>query len=270
MFIAVQPMGGLGNLLYQHNCAYALAKKFNVGLTFVTDYVETRPNVKEYQKLFQHVQMVTNVQKDTKRVQEKSFCHDPSFCLFESVPFIIQGYFQSYKYSRHLRTEIRDLLCNNESEIITRMSKKIADIPGIPVCVHIRRGDYLQLSHFHTVLTELYYDQAIQHIPAHNSTLLVFAEDTSEIKHWSVWTKAAASGHNVYFVDDVPSAIDTLFMMSLCRHFIVANSSLSLSAYELRMHDDSILVAPSKWFGPCGPVFQIRDIVDETAILIDC
>lgn len=253
--------GGLGNLLYMHNCAYALAKEHGVQLAICTNYKDKRPNVNEYAKLFQHVQMVDQIDSTAAHLREKAFTYEP--LALSKFPVVISGYFQSYKYFRQWRHEIRDLLRANEKEIVSKMSRKLSAIPGVPVCVHIRRGDYVAEPLVHNVLPEAYYEKALQYLPG-NCTLLVFAENTKEIKGWAVWQKTK----NLRFVDDVPSALDTFFLMSMCRHFIVANSSLSLSAYELRTHDDSILVAPQQWFGPNGPSFKIRDLVDDQAIII--
>ena len=54
--------------------------------------------------------------------------------------------------------------------------------------------------------------------------------------------------------------------MSLCTHFIIANSTLSLASYFLRNNKDAILHGPLNWFGPGIPKYKIEDILPENAI----
>ena len=269
-FVLLPAGGGIGNLIYQHNCAYALAKQHGVKCKILKYNSGRRPNIREYDKLFRHVEFLDNA-NDNVAISEESFMYNPIILPDNPIAVVkISGYFQSYKYFRPFAEEIRDLFRRNEQETVLRMSTKLAAITTdkAPVCVHIRRGDYLQLSHVHTVLPESYYVKALCHLPQ-QCMLVIFAENTEEIKSWAVWTDAIRDGHSVHFVDDVPSPLETFFMMSLCHHFIVANSSLSMSAYELRSNADSLLIAPARWFGPAGPAFKIRDIVGETAIVIE-
>jgi len=57
--------------------------------------------------------------------------------------------------------------------------------------------------------------------------------------------------------------------MSLCDNFIIANSSLSLSAYLLRQNKKAKLVAPNNWFGPKLNIkFNINDFIPSNGIII--
>jgi hypothetical protein len=66
-----------------------------------------------------------------------------------------------------------------------------------------------------------------------------------------------------------PDPLKTLFLMSLCDGFIIANSSLSLMAYYMREQEGAHLVAPKKWFGP-NVQFDINEIIkpcDSVALI---
>jgi hypothetical protein len=133
------------------------------------------------------------------------------------------------------------------------------------VCCHLRRGDYFNYGTFYSILSESYYEKALNNFDSKNVKILVFIENSDEIREWNIWKK-----YNVYFVNE-PDALATLFLMSLCDHFIIANSSLSLQAYFINSNYSNVeqkLIAPSEWYGVTGPKYIMNDIVPPKAIII--
>jgi hypothetical protein len=127
------------------------------------------------------------------------------------------------------------------------------------VCVHVRRTDNITNSHIHTLLSEDYYKSSLKHV---TGRLLVFSDDPESIKHWDVW-----KSRETVFVDE-PDPVRTLWLMSLCDSFIIANSSLSLSAYLMaKFLRDAPGVAPGKWFMENTYTFKIDDIVPPGTII---
>ena len=53
--------------------------------------------------------------------------------------------------------------------------------------------------------------------------------------------------------------------MSACDHNIIANSSFSWWASYINSNPNKMVISPSRWFGPKGPVYNIRDIIPETS-----
>lgn len=276
MIVVLFPAGGgLGNLLFQHHAIFALAKRHGCPVYIDATYYESaRIHMTRYGRLFQHVRFLQKPDLEVlcrdKRVyyyKEPRFPFDDPPTLGEHDVLVVNGYFQSFHYFASCLPELRTLLTENEAELYARMTAKHARIAdGRPTtCVHIRRGDYLRLSHYHTVLSPNYYENALALPTIAGTRLVVFAEDIHEIRSWPVWRSK-----DVFFVEDEPDPLPTLFLMSMCDHFVVANSSLSLSAFYLSAHPDtSVLVAPKQWFGPSGPEFQIHDIVPSHATLLD-
>ena len=123
------------------------------------------------------------------------------------------------------------------------------------ICVHVRRGDYLALSDYHTVIDEEYYVTSLSKFDTSTKMVLVFSEDPKEIEHWKVWQLS-----NVHFVH-IPDPVETLWLMTMCTHFIIANSSLSLQAYYMRENKSAQIEYPKNWFGPRGPAFDMNDIM---------
>jgi hypothetical protein len=271
------PSDGLGNLLFQHHAAYTFAKKQGLDLCAMGYYYDVRPKFGEYKKLFAHVKMLgdettsektADYEQDPTRARINNVIKlgvDPRTLYVEQghayspIPTgarILSGYFQSWKYFDEFRTEIKDVLRTNEAEL---WSKQKAKFQG-GICVHVRRGgDAAGRPEIHPLTSSNYYDRAMALFPG--AKFLVFCEEPALIKDWAIW-----SGRDVEFVDE-PGALATMFLMSCCDHFILANSSLSLNAYYLRDQETASVVAPSDWFGPAGPKFNIHDIIDKGTII---
>jgi hypothetical protein len=65
-------------------------------------------------------------------------------------------------------------------------------------------------------------------------------------------------GDNIEVVHE-PDPLKSLFFMSLCDHFIIANSTMSLMAYYMREQEGAQLVAPRHWSRDVN--FKIDDLI---------
>lgn len=252
---------GLGNMIARHNAAYAYSKENNLKLCAfsVAPYNPKRPGIKTYQKFFSHVELTTEHDQDV--YNEPHFTYDP---LPAGIKVII-GEFQSYKYFEKYRLEIRDLFRKNENNLFRQMEEYINKIKNgkDTVCIHVRRTDYLIHPEIYTILGPSYYTKCLEHFEKERIKLVVFSDDINHVKTWGMW-----SGYDVHFVEDIPDPMPTFFAMSVCDHFIIANSSLSLAAYYFRSNQDSKIFAPEKWFAPMGPKFDMKDLVHEECVVI--
>lgn len=59
-----------------------------------------------------------------------------------------------------------------------------------------------------------------------------------------------------------------LYIMSLCKHNIIANSSFSWWAAWLNQNPDKIVVAPKVWLGPARADVDTTDLIPENWIKI--
>ena len=245
------PQGGLGNLILQHNAAYAFARETNQSVCIVktTRNIPDRPDCTFYATLFRHVTFTDQIEHPVYR--EPRFMYDP----IPSSVKTLDGYFQSWKYFAKYETELRDLFVSNERETYESMKQKYHVLSqGKPTtCVHIRRGDYLNNPTIHQLVNESFFAHTINR----SRCLLVFSDSLDMIRDWDLWKLC----EDVHFVEDVPGALETLFLMSLCDDFIISNSTLSLCAYFMRAHRDAQLTVHATWFGPDGPTYRIEDIV---------
>jgi len=253
MSITYFPTGGIGNLIFCHNAAYSFAKENDLQLkALINESVPNRPSITAYREtIFQHLDMVDEV--DYSNVYD-----EPEFTFKEIHPDarILRGYFQSYKYTGEYQDDITKLFRSNCAEIVSKIGSVYKNISqGFEtIMVHVRRGDYISKSEYHTVLPEEYYETALNKFDTSKQMVLVFSEEP--VDHWKVWEELSS----VHFVD-IPDPLETLWLMTMCTHFIIANSSLSLQAYYMRENKNAQLVYPTQWFGPLGPKFDMNDLI---------
>ena len=179
------------------------------------------------------------------------------------------GYWQTEKYfnAPMIREDIQ--LAKPPSE----ESKRVADeIRGIEnsTFIHVRRGDYVSEPHtskFHGNLSREYYDRAIERIrDSAHANFFVFSDDPE-------WCRAAfpdfrVIGHNK--PGDGKTAgreHEDLWLMSLCRHAIIANSAFSwFGAWLGDEQKGRMVIAPKHWFQ--DPNQYDGDIVPERWVKI--
>ena len=128
------------------------------------------------------------------------------------------------------------------------------------VCgVHVRRGDYLHLANAHPVLGIDYYREAMGRVPA--SKFLVFSDDVG-------WCKENFRDPKCVVTDPADTIVD-FSMLRLCNHQIIGNSSFSWWAAWLNPHEDKVIVAPSKWFGPSlAPTHPTKDLIPVSWVTV--
>ena len=161
----------------------------------------------------------------------------------------LQGYWQSEQYFKPIEGVIRaDLRLRDElSGENLSLANSIRSTDA--VSLHIRRGDYADNPHLSRLLGLLpldYYYRAARIVAATLSSahFFVFSDDPD-------WAKDNLQlGLPVSFVshNGPAAAHEDLRLMSLCRHHIIANSSLSWWGAWLCEHTSKIVIAPSRWF----------------------
>jgi hypothetical protein len=92
------------------------------------------------------------------------------------------------------------------------------------------------------------------------TTFLVFSDDME-------WCKENFIGDQFIFVEGENDVTD-LWIMSYCKHNIIANSSFSWWGAWLNDYKHKIVVAPLKWFGPAKGDIKTDDIYAENWIRI--
>jgi hypothetical protein len=233
-------MGGLGNQLFQIATTIALAIKNNDETCFDIDNHRIGLQGKNASNYKSNVYRKLNngIINNISNIYNETGFHYSKIPYKESLKIV--GYFQSEKYFIDYRDEILNLFEPNEN-IITYINSKYGDILTKKTCsLHVRRGDYLNFSDNHPPLQLKYYQDAIKNFDS-DTLFLVFSDDIN-------WCKTVFIGNNFIFIENEEDYID-LYIMSLCKNNIIANSSFSWWGSWLNKNKDKKIIAPSKWFG---------------------
>lgn len=178
------------------------------------------------------------------------------------------GYLQGYFQTRVFAQEIEDVLrgeftfCKPDDN---KLQKVIEDIKAQnAVAVHIRRGDYLEVTEiFGGICTEGYYQKAIDMMKKRikNPVFYFFSNDIEWVKN--IFCEENAMYIESHMFDDYQDWYD-MYLMSECKHNIIANSSFSWWGAWLNTNKDKIVIAPKKWVN----ADSMEDICPENWIRI--
>jgi hypothetical protein len=182
-------------------------------------------------------------------IREQGQAFDPRV-LSLSGPLILDGYWQSEEYFKHCRAVIEhtfDWSAVASREVPESLVSAI-EAPG-SVAVHVRRGDYVRnpaTNAFHGVCDPDYYARAAAIVREHvaDPHFFIFSDDID-------WTEAnlvlPGKQTPVRHALATPPHVD-MWLMSRCRHAIIANSSYSWWAAWLTERPRKCIVAPRQWF----------------------
>jgi hypothetical protein len=109
--------------------------------------------------------------------------------------------------------------------------------------INIRRGDYLHYPTYHPVVSPEYIEKALTLVPSHQ--YIIASDDIP-------WCKEHLNIPHAMYLEGL-KVHEQLWIMAMCHHFIISNSSFSWWAAYLSRHPGKIVIAPETWFGPEGP-----------------
>jgi hypothetical protein len=150
------------------------------------------------------------------------------------------GFWQSWRYFDEISRTLRIRLT------IPPTSDPPDGSNDSSVAVHVRRGDYLLPSYLDSLgICELAYYRSAMSMLRDRITAPHFYVFSDEPE----WCEQTFSAHDVTIVSARKSDVrDDLAKMALCRHYILANSSLSWWAAWLGAKKRSIVIAPVPWY----------------------
>ena len=183
-----------------------------------------------------------------------------TFPTKDLIPMFISGYFQSEKYFYDIREDIKRELTPKLPIMKQNLSLANKIQSENAVCVDVRLGDYMNHP-LHGVCNPDYYVKAMEVIAEKvtNPIFFVFSDDIQKVQ------ETINFKHPVVFEDGKNPDYEKMRLMSLCKHFIISNSSYSWWAQYLCQNPSKIVVAPSKWFAqevPCAIYQESWEIVD--------
>ncbi len=278
MQIVARLLSGLGNQLFQYAAGRYLAKKFGGSLRIVHEvthdkapggflrplmlqkFAITAPvgPVNRFDRLVlsgnpRHA-LASRLLRKTARVQiireaADAFLFHHPFPIAKGTRVVyLIGYWQAHSIVAPVEAELREefRLRERPGELSRRMAEQIAAAP-MPVSIHIRRGDYLTVFGEHAMLSSKYYDAAMARMRAQfpNCSFFIFTDDVAHAREWV----ADRAGCVIVDHNDVFTAHEDLWLMSSCRHHIIANSTFSWWGAWLNPRIDKCVIAPSEWLG---------------------
>lgn len=174
----------------------------------------------------------------------------------------LNSYFQNELYFRDMEEVIRADFEFKEAAIDklnAGLGQKMQSEES--VSVHIRRGDYVGVRF---VAPIEYYQNALAYLTSklRSPSFYIFSDDPE-------WAKANLNieGNSSYITHNVASeSYKDMYLMSQCKHNIIANSSFSWWGAWLNNHKDKIVVSPTEWFPERG--VSASDVVPATWLLL--
>ncbi len=277
--IIARLQGGLGNQLFQYAAARALSARLGKSFKLETITALQKDKLRDValQATLAHFEMAT-----TKEVKEFVFFpslyrHRPNFFsklgkhiyrephfqfdknfLHLTDPIFLDGFFQSPRYFEDISTIIRQEFRIRE-ELTMRVSKKAAELEELPsVAVHIRRGDFLnpKTAAYHGVLDATYYAKAVEFIQEKipGAFFYIFSDDIEWVKD-----NIPLPTGTEFVSSFTKSPIEDFFLMTKCRHNIIANSSFSWWPAWLNNNQGKMVIAPKRWFA--NPNMNTSDLI---------
>lgn len=232
----------IGNNLFQIAAAYSLAKQLGVPFRArITDcWTPDDKSLSDYlapfrENLLRNVEFVSEIPADCEAYHESCFHYQP---LPEKDNLVLNGFFQSEKYFNE--QAIRELFCMDADTEAYIQTKYRSLLDKHPVCIQVRRGNYLILEHFYTICPSSYYRRAMQRFPD-NTCFLVASDDIA-------WCKTQFRGEKFFFIDGETITV-SLYLQSMCSHYITCNSTFSWWAAWLNPDPAKTVIYPMPWFG---------------------
>lgn len=259
MIDVIKFQGGLGNQMFQYAMYLALRNRKpysffffdisgSVGCHNGFELPDIFPSISLqratwYNRLSYRLPFLFNHLITSK--QNNSLTYYPEF-LQEKRNAIYDGFWQSERYFQDVKESVLNHFSFNDSllndKTLGLRDKLVADPES--VSVHIRRGDYLSET-FRLTCNLEYYRKAISYIKEKLNAphFYFFSDDIT-------WVKKNFPDVNATFIDWNKSkdSWQDMYLMSICKHNIVANSSFSWWGAWLNKNASKIVVAPSLWF----------------------
>lgn len=255
--ISVFLQGGLGNQLFQVAAAKSLALDLNDDLAINHEICYT-PNQGEKSSKYKNI-FFRNI-KETLAIPNSVY-QEPEY-TYNEIPRIknitIHGYFQSEKYfEKHKEKIIEDYTLDQKWFDEVNKWKKENKINKETVGVHIRRGDYLKLSHYHIINGLEYYVKAFKKFT--NVDFIIVSDDME-------WAKQNVKGDNIYY-SNFYDEIKDFCLLTSCDHNINTNSTFSWWASYLNKNINKKIYAPQQWYTEQANC-NIKDLIPKNWNLI--
>ncbi len=306
--ITLKLRAGLGNQLFQYAYARALALRSKTDLRidlnwfsniaptdtkriFLLDaynlpksvQIVTLPSPSKLRQVFKRIK--AKISRDVFGYNDYTYYHRRALPVEAGANVEVEGFWNTEKYFKDAEDTIRKELTLKEklSEEAVKVEQKIVELgkSSSLILIHVRRGDYVsnaQAMKHHGLGSVDYYTKAVQNVfaelektlEASDPTFILASDDMEWVKENIVPLLHGAS-YEILSNPTVIKDFEELHLMSLCHHFIIANSSFSwwaawLSESAKNIGKKKIVVGPKQWVA--NSKIDTRDVMPEDWIRI--
>lgn len=259
--------GGLGNQMFQYAFFLFLRNQgFNV--KYNTSWYNSNEchNGYELEKVFgidtNNDYLLFNLFRTVRKLNRLHLNMPWVSVIHDSIPSFFQnnfntsfltffdGYWQSYHYIQSVEKSIRKRFCFNE-DLLTEETLHLSSViksSQTAISIHVRCGDYLSEKFsplYGGICTPEYYSKAIKMAEnkLHNPKFFVFSNDLEWV------SKHIDLPHDATFVscNTGINSWQDMYLMSCCKHNIIANSSFSWWGAWLNDNPNKLVISPSRF-----------------------
>ena len=194
-----------------------------------------------------------------------NFCYTP--IPYQPNMLIEEGTYQSEKFFVHHRERLLNLFAPHPDDL-AYIKNKYAEILDHPFTVGVQMRWFGRKNDepWSTYLVQYgydYFNQAISLFP--EDSLFIVSSNNKEFAQQNLPKRIK----NVIFLEDEPYYID-FFILSLCKHQIISNSSFGWWTAWLNQNPKKIVVTPQEWIDPKWHYMTpVRDVWPESWIQIN-
>lgn len=270
--LIIKVIGGMGNQMFQYALYLALkhngkdvkldvseldaylkgynrASLFNI---FNLDYEKATD--KEVRKLA-YVTFVDRLRRRLNIFPKRTYVKEAFEGCFDNRIFDLEnayldGYWQSFKYFSCIREKILEAFTFPLLDDKNLFYKRLIEECQNSVSVHIRLGDYLNTNCaniYGNICTEDYYTKSIRFIQENHKDITVFLFSNEPDKAKNLLTNQNIDKVITVDCNSERNGWIDMYLMSLCKFNIIANSTFSWWAAWLNQHSDRLVIAPKKW-----------------------
>jgi hypothetical protein len=283
--VVVQLIGGLGNQMFQYALGRSLAISRGDRLSLYLGRLSSsftignapQPDARSFGlDVFDIAADITTIEKlQSERANVIWTVTESGFGFFPEVlsecrnhrNLGLVGWWESEKYflqnAEYIRADFTFKASYN-SPYPADLAAEI--VQSDSVCVHVRRTDILKAENTKGAVELDYYARAIEALREQTraARVFVFSDDIA-------WCKGQLSLAlpTTFVSSEAPDQLhpaDDLYLMSLCKHFVIANSTYSWWAAWLGKAPEKVVITPRKWFRHENPSFKGDSYLTSAAL----
>lgn len=254
-------VGRLGNQMFQYATLKSIADNHGYEFTIPESNFKDKWSDHQLFNAFKMTNLKNRGRVNDRYLKERQFNFDQD--IFDNCPdnVSLYGYFQTERYFSNISESIKedftfyDEVLENCEEVMDGMKDSIS--------LHVRRTDYVEKSEDHPPCSIDYYKEALNYFDE-NRQVIIFTDDIEWCKKQEIFSS------DRFMISETENNVYDLCLMTMCKDYIIANSSFSWWGAWLSKNSNPQVISPKKWFGTTGYTSNnnTEDIVPDRWIKI--